>query len=124
MQVISLTGFTYIDQPLVNVGIHEEQVTTYTFRKPEVEVPEGMRLLNKHNDQWRKNIIAYDGWWRYLRNLSIRNEAGIFSYAPNALIPATIKRMISFQSKIPAEILRIGLISKILMSVSYLLNNK
>jgi len=112
----------YIPDVLVNVGIHGEQVTKYSFRKPEVEIPENFMLLENYGPGILKRISTYDYYWRLLRNLKITSDSELRKYYPSMLKNAIIESMISFQKKIPHHLLQKGFISKGLMLVSYIRN--
>ena len=78
------------------------------------------RKLNflKANKQSIKPIKNYDEWWRFVRNTGIRNERDI-----NGLrTPSIILSMIKWQNKIPENLLRNGIFSKLSMFANYLVN--
>ena len=111
----------YINKILVNVGINDTQVTNYTFKVAEVEIPENHILLEKMGFYILRNIFVYDYYWRLYRNLEIRSEADIQKFYNKPLHPL-LKQMINFQRKFPYAILRNGIFSKTLMIMSYCLN--
>ncbi len=110
--------FLYLSTSLVNVGIHENQVTQYTFLNHKVELEEGLYLLQKHGINPLQNIWVYDAWWRLFRNLSIRNMQEILIHAPGSW-PIIIQKMVADISYIPIPVLKIGLFSKCCMAISY-----
>lgn len=113
----------YIDETLINIGVHDEQVTKYSFLKPEVEIPEHLMVLNKLGENSLKNIRIYDAFWRLIRNLKITSEEQFLSFNKNNLfVPKKLKQMIRHQKKLPAALLAFGSFSKITMLFSYLLN--
>jgi hypothetical protein len=112
----------YIPDVLVNVGIHDEQVTKYSFRKPEVEIPENFMLLEDYGTSILKKIVTYDYYWRLLRNLKIKSDTELKKYYPSMLNNSTISSMIGTQRKIPHYLLQNGFISKGLMLFSYIRN--
>ncbi|HZH39036.1 MAG TPA: glycosyltransferase [Bacillales bacterium] len=117
-------SFTVIHEPLINIGLHEQQITKEAFRNPEIEIPEVLYLANKLPDESFKHIAVYDYYWRFLRNLSIRSLDDIWKYAPGINVPDIITEMIQDQSSYPLKKLKIGLISKLLMLKSYFSNYK
>jgi glycosyltransferase involved in cell wall biosynthesis len=117
-------AFELIDTPLVNVGISESQVTNYCINEPEVELPEGILLLNKYGVSPLKNIMVYDAWWRIFRNTNIRSVEQLNSYTPGQQWPPVILQMIKHQSKVPSSLLKTGAASKAFMSLSFLANQK
>lgn len=111
-------SFFYIDEVLINVGLNDEQVTKYTFRKPNIEIPENHLLLEKLGFGILKNIFVYDYYWRMVRNLGIRNKADYEKFAERE-VPKPLADMISFQSKIADKLLSVGPVSKMFMLLSY-----
>ncbi|HYE55930.1 MAG TPA: glycosyltransferase [Chitinophagaceae bacterium] len=114
----------YISRPLINVGINPQQVTHTAFRKPQVEIPENFYLLDKVGHHHLRDIMVYDGWWRLMRNLNIRNEQQIRNNGYAGPVPVQVRRMINIQKKIPRLLLKTGVFSKLFMFASYLLNRK
>ena len=110
--------FYYIDNALVNIGINKQQVTQYTFRRPEIEIPENHLMIEKLGDNILKNIFVYDYYWRLYRNLQITDVKMIKVYYDGSLSPL-LEQMIHSQKKIGSKLLRKGIVSKIFMIISY-----
>lgn len=113
--------YEYIDTPLINVGVSESQVTQSCIYNPDVELPEGLFLLKTHGSSSLNNIIVYDAWWRLLRNLSIRDSKTLELHSSEKW-PLVIHCMIKHLSKCPEKFLKIGILSKIGMCISFLIN--
>jgi glycosyltransferase involved in cell wall biosynthesis len=122
IRVLHNTTAHHIPELLVSVGVGKEQVTQYTHNRPEVEIPEGLLLQSKLGPLSFKNILYYDAWWRLIRNLGIRDASSFRQYASNEAIPSQIDDIISLQKFIPLSLLKIGPISKIFMSISWVKN--
>lgn len=116
--------FEVIEEPLVNVGMSEGQVTNYSINRPEVELPEGLLLLEKHGVCSLNNILVYDAWWRILRNTGTRTKEQLNQFIQNSIWPMAIVNMVNHQSKIPSRLLKFGFVSKASMLFSYVLNKK
>ena len=69
----------YIDEVLLNIGFHDEQVTSYTKYNPEVQIPENIVFLNEQKKDILKNIVVFDYYWRLMRNLKIDSEEKLLS---------------------------------------------
>ena len=110
----------YIPLPVVNMSYNETQVTNDCFRNPDVEIKEALIYYQKHGDAVYRSWISYDGWWRLLRNLSIRSLADLQLYAGELEIPAFLQSMLKFQQRIPLSLLKIGALSKIAMTISFI----
>lgn len=114
--------YIIIKEPLVNLGISDQQITSAVFRKPEVEIPENISLLNDISPGSLRNIFAYDYFWRFIRNLSVRNKEEIHKYCNNIVVPSLLHFMIKQQAILPINLTRIGLVSKITMLFTYFWN--
>lgn len=121
--LLNRNSFSIIDRPLINVGISAAQVTNSCYNVPEVELPESLLIIEKYGLLPFRDILVYDAWWRMLRNMNIRSKEKISMYA-SGQVPTIILTMIKHESFIPIKILNIGVVSKILMFISYLLNKK
>lgn len=119
IQVLRNSAFTYLDSPLVGIGVHGEQVTAVSSLNPSVEIPEHMLLLEKYGLRALRNLPFYDAYWRILRNLGLYNEAIVEGYNHQKPLPEPVKFMLRFQSRIPGVLLRFGPMSKLLMLACY-----
>jgi len=113
--------FVYINEPLINVGVSESQVTNYCLNVPSVEIPEMYILLSKYGTSPLKNIMVYDAYWRILRNTNTNSKSKLESFGQTNW-PAVILSMVELQSKFNQSTLRNGVISKTLMGISYIYN--
>ncbi len=111
----------YLQDLLINVGVSESQVTNSCINVPSVEIPEGHILLEKYGTKPLKNIIVFDAWWRILRNCEVRSEKDLTQFGDTQW-PACILNMVRLQSKFSSALLKNGLVSKTLMTLSYLQN--
>jgi glycosyltransferase involved in cell wall biosynthesis len=110
----------YIPDILIHVGLGEEQVTQYTHNRPEVEIPEGVLLYQKSGALVCRNIFYYDAWWRLIRNLGIRSEKQFALHLQEPGVPPFILKIIQHQQHLPEQLLKIGILSKFFMFVSWL----
>ena len=108
-----------IKQNLIAVGLGEDQVTQQVFRNPKVEIPENLYVLNKIGVPSLRNVIVFDAYWRFIRNLNIRHLTQIREAGYQGHVPDVIESMIRFQSSIPRTILKTGIFSKFFMTVQY-----
>jgi len=113
--------FSYINEPLMNVGVSESQVTNYCLNVPSVEIPEIYILLSTYGTSPLKNIMVYDAYWRILRNTNIHSKNKLESFGQTDW-PEAILNMVELQSKFNQSTLRNGVISKTLMGISYIYN--
>ena len=113
-------GFVYIADTLLYVGMGKEQITEEVHGVREVYIPEYFYLLQKAGDSHFKSILVYDFFWRLLRNMKIRDVADIRSAGFQGPLPAVTTYVISWQRLLPGSLLRIGVVSKMLMSLSFL----
>jgi hypothetical protein len=109
----------YIDKILLNIGFHNEQVTTYTKYNPAIQIPENITFLNEQKKDILKNIIVFDYYWRLMRNLKIDSQEKLFSFLRNIKPTRPIIFIINFQKRIPYQLLKIGILSKLFMLLAY-----
>jgi glycosyltransferase involved in cell wall biosynthesis len=119
IRCLKKTSFYIIAEPLINIGINEEQITKTAFNDIAVVIPEHIYLLNKMGTGILKNIAVYDHYWRLFRNFKIRKIKEVEQYSGNNIIPDEIRKMLQVQFKIPLSILQVGLFSKLMMIISY-----
>lgn len=112
----------YIAKPLIEVSYNDSQITNSCFLNPAVEIPETLIFTNKYGNFLFRNILAYDAWWRLIRNLRMRDLSEFIKYSSGIMINDNILKIVRFQSYIPLTILKLGAVSKLLMSISYLFN--
>jgi glycosyltransferase involved in cell wall biosynthesis len=110
----------YLPEPLINVGIGADQVTSSVHGVPEVEVPEHFYFLEKHGIKTLKNILVYDAWWRFIRNFKLLSPTVIENYGYKSPIHPVISSMISWQKKISTVLLRNGVFSKSFMFLHFI----
>ena len=122
IRCLNATPFYIIQEPLINIGINESQITKTVFGDIATVLPENLYLLQKMGTGILKNINVYDHFWRLFRNFNIRTIAEVENYAGNFEIPAEIKKMLQMQIKIPLAVLHTGVFSKLLMTVSFYKN--
>lgn len=111
----------HIDELLVHVGMSEEQVTAMCHSNPQVEIPENFYFLQKTGTGHLKNILVYDAWWRLLRNLTIKNQQQLEQLVAGKW-PEIILVILKDVNKVSARLIRVGVISKLMMALSYLKN--
>jgi hypothetical protein len=113
---------TYIHEPLVNINYGNLQVTSYSYNNPKIQIPEILYVAKTYGlGNIKSSIVVYDGFWRMMRNLGIRTNADFNRYAADTEIPDGLKKIVTYQSYIPKRLLKIGVISKLAMAVSYIL---
>lgn len=113
--------YVYINNPLINIGISESQVTQSCINNPVVELPEAFVLIKKHGLKSLANIRIYDSWWRLLRNMQIKNEAQLRQYVDEEW-PKLILAITDHLAHAPSLILKYGIVSKIYMLLSFCKN--
>jgi glycosyltransferase involved in cell wall biosynthesis len=113
--------YHYIDKHLVSIGLHEDQTTVFCRTHPDIIFRENVWLANKFGNAAFHDPLIYDYYWRLLRNNRIRSMEDIRQNGVLAEeLPDVLRHMLRFQQKFSLSLLRIGPLSKILMSLSYL----
>lgn len=114
----------YIPEPLIKVGIGDEQVTASVHGAPEVEVPEHFYFLQKTGIKPLRNLLVYDYWWRFIRNFQLFSGSAIRQYGYEGPVHPIILHMMAWEKRIPVFILKTGMLSKALMTLHFLLYRK
>ncbi len=109
----------YIETPLVNIGVHELQVTNAVQGDPGVVLPEWAHVLGKDPAYARQGWKMYDLLWRMLRNFGIRDQQELERYCNRTPVPAVFRQIVRAQAKVPAAVLRNGPASKAVMSAAW-----
>jgi glycosyltransferase involved in cell wall biosynthesis len=112
----------YIDKALITMSYNDTQVTNECFRNPAIEIREALFYYQKNGSICHRRMVCYDAWWRLLRNLGIRSLPEIKVYAGDLAVPLFLQDIVSLQRRIPLNLLKIGLISKLFMFLTYSLN--
>ncbi|MBS1730966.1 MAG: glycosyltransferase family 2 protein [Bacteroidetes bacterium] len=112
------TQYFHIPESLINIGLSGSQVTNTCFLNPAVELPEGLRLLEKNGVEKLKNIWVYDAWWRLFRNMHIQDEETLNKFVPQKW-PSTLIAMLKDQQRYSSGLLKNGFFSKLMMFFSY-----
>jgi hypothetical protein len=110
----------FIPEPLIIISKNETQLTNICFRNANIEIPEMIMFYDKYGHVTFNEIISYDVWWRFVRNLNLRSVEDITRYSGDLKIPQPIIRIIKFQSKFPKKLLSIGIVSKLIMFISFI----
>lgn len=116
-------AFAFTKEPLVNVGYSEDQVTEKVFHDKAVFVKENLMLMLKQPHDLIKKIWNYDYTWRMMRNYHIADLKELQELYPPASgnIPAFHASILTFQKFIPHSVLKVGILSKILMTISFVI---
>lgn len=122
MQVMNTTTTFFLRDNLIFVGVGDEQVTASVHGVKEVELPEHGRLLRKQGIGQFRNVLVYDYWWRLFRNFDIRKPNDLLPYWEKDLLYPVFVSMLRWQNRVPACLLKIGVLSKVLMFLHYLAN--
>ncbi len=81
-------------------------------------------LGEKLDESAIKHLSIFDAWWRFIRNLKIRDIRQIRQSGYKGNVPTIIQKMILYQARIPESLLKLGLFSKGFMFSFYLKNRK
>lgn len=108
----------YIPHVLIHVGLNDKQVTNYTYKNKAVQMYENHVFFEKIGAKALRNVTAFDYYWRTYRNFSVHSVNDIEPYYRGD-IHLVLRKLISFQNTLSAELLKIGLFSKIAMFICY-----
>jgi glycosyltransferase involved in cell wall biosynthesis len=110
----------FIPKNLVQIGISESQVTRSSFGNRKIEIPERFQLFEKLKPESLGNLLVYDSWWRFIRNMQIKDSKDILENGYAGMVPGEIQSMIRFQNHFSPSLLKNGLFSKLMMGIHFL----
>jgi glycosyltransferase involved in cell wall biosynthesis len=122
VRILSKYRCVYIDRPLITMSYNDTQVTNECFRNPAIEIPEALIYYRKHGDLSFRRMITYDAWWRLIRNLDIRKVQQLGHFSGGEAVPEFLQRIVVYQSYIPVQLLKNGIVSKLTMFFFYVVN--
>ena len=115
--------YLYLDSHLVSIGLHKDQTTEFVRSNDHIILKENILFAAKLEKNAFGDILIYDYYWRLLRNHKVRSIADIVNAGVEMeKIPPVIHHMLQLQRKISLKVLRSGIFSKLLMTLSYLTN--
>lgn len=113
--------FSYVNEHLVMVGLHEGQMTNFVSKNTDILVRENVLFAYEYLSLLKDDLNVYDHFWRLLRNHNVRSKSDLIQMGiGEEKLTSFILQMVKAQSKIPTPILMIGLFSKMYMFLSYL----
>ena len=112
--------YYFINEPLISVGLHDQQTTAFVQQNKKIILKEHLLLAISQGSSLFSDIRIYDLYWRLIRNYGIRftdqlKELGIEANK----LPVPLKQILNFQKRVPASVLKNGVVSKMLMFTSY-----
>ncbi len=117
--------YTYIDEHLVSIGLHEDQTTVFCRNNEDVIVKENIWFAHKLANTAFNDILIFDYYWRLLRNYKIRSIIDLNAMGvEDSKILWVIRKMLLLQEKFPLAMLKFGPFSKLLMTYAYLMRPK
>lgn len=110
--------YKYIPEKLVEIGRHDEQVTAYCDRNPDIKLRENAMLLGKHASSVQIGLGLYDYYWRQVRNTARAVPDRMAGLAQG--FPPVMQRQWRAQQRLDRSMLQKGWYSKIMMIISWL----
>lgn len=112
--------YYFIDEPLISVGVHDQQTTAFVHQNKEIILKEHLLLAIEQGSALFSDLRIYDLYWRILRNYGIRSidQLKVLGIAVDKM-PIQLKQLLNFQRKFPVSVLKNGVASKVLMFTSF-----
>lgn len=113
--------FSFINERLVQIGVHKEQITNFCLQNPEIVLRENIILSMQTQPEIWNSLKFYDYYWRLFRNHQIRSINDLERLNLELpRIPDKLIYMLNDQKKVSLKFLKYGLVSKLSMFLSYL----
>ncbi len=114
-------NYEFINEQLITIGMHDDQATVFCNNNPHIVIKENVLYAAKRPITSLNYIKLFDYYWRFIRNFKIRKVETLFEIGlKKEEIIFPFKLIIDFQSKIPVAALKVGIISKLLMFLTYI----
>jgi glycosyltransferase involved in cell wall biosynthesis len=99
--------FHYISQPLINIGVDDEQVSSSSYKNPFVEIPEYLFLIQKFPEAIKeKNWFVFRCLWNLVKKFRIKDWSYIKAHGYDGPETNIVLFIIRYQKKIPRIILK------------------
>lgn len=100
-------SFEYISDPLINIGIDEEQVSATAYKNPSVEIPEYLQLISHLPQQVRlANRYVFHALWTLVKKFRIKDWSYIREQGYTRRPMEVVDFIISYQKRIPRFVLK------------------
>ncbi|HXR84932.1 MAG TPA: glycosyltransferase family 2 protein [Hanamia sp.] len=108
--------YSYIDEHLVTIGMHDNQTTVFCYENPQIMLKENILYAQKRPLKVFRKLLVFDYFWRLIRNHKVKSlndlqKIGI-KYEE---INLPLKHIIEAQEKFSYKTLKNGFVSKLLM---------
>lgn len=100
-------SFEYISDPLINIGIDEEQVSATAYKNPVVEIPEYLQLISSLPEQDRlANRYVFQALWTLVKKFRIKDWSYIREQGYTGDQMEVVDFIIHYQKRIPRFVLK------------------
>ena len=100
-------GYTHITQPLINIGIDEQQISSTAYKNPFVEIPEYLLLINTFSEDIQNtNYFVFHCLWNLVRKFRIKNWSYIQTHGYSGSEMKVVHFIINYQKRIPGLVLK------------------
>ncbi len=100
-------SFHYISQPLLNIGMDDEQVSSTSYKNPSVEIPEYLFLITQFPEAVQeKNWFVFRSLWNLVKKFRINEWSYIKAHGYDGPEMKVVLFIIRYQKKIPRIILK------------------
>ena len=97
----------FIPEPLIHIGMDDEQVSASAYKNPAIEIPEYLQLISGLPAQAQmSNRYVFMAIWTLVKKFRIREEAAIRKAGYRGTIPAALYFIIRYQQRIPRLVLK------------------
>ena len=113
-------GYEFIDEPLVNIGVDESMISHWSYKNPDVEIPEYLHLLQKFPaDLPARNPFAFYCLWKLVKKFGIRGQHELRAHGYHGPPVEAIEFIAERQRRIPRLLLKQTGPSDYLMKKAY-----
>lgn len=115
--------YSYIDDHLVTIGMHDDQTTVFCHENPEIMLKENILYALKRPLNIFKKLFVFDYFWRLIRNHKVKSINDLLEIGINTEeINLPLRHIIEAQKNLSYKTLRNGFVSKFLMFKTLLIH--
>jgi glycosyltransferase involved in cell wall biosynthesis len=115
--------YSFIDEHLVTIGMHDQQATVFCHDNPEIMLRENVLYALKRPLTAFTKIFVFDYFWRLIRNYKVKSLEDLEKTGvKKEEINLPLRDIIAAQKNFSYQTLKNGFFSKILMFKSWFFN--
>lgn len=115
--------YSYIDDHLVTIGMHDDQTTVFCHENPEIMLKENILYAQKRPLKVFRKMLVFDYFWRLMRNHKVKSINDLLKIGIRVEeINLPLRHILEAQKNLSYKTLKNGFVSKFLMFKTLLIH--